>query len=81
MEGKELPIARPRWPGGLEDTCRVSKAESALSDQTSIKMPCGMYVAAPIRAVRAEHLIHAKGIEPSISAPNGVPMYDRVSQR
>jgi hypothetical protein len=65
-----------------EDTCRVSKAESALSDQTSIKMPWGMYVAAlTIRAVRAEHLIHAKGIEPSISAPNGVPMYDRVSQR
>src|SRR4051794_16960512 len=44
-------------------------------------MPCGMYVAAlTIKPVRGEHLIRAKGIEPSISARNGAPMYDRVSQ-
>jgi hypothetical protein len=44
-------------------------------------MLCGMYVAAlTIRAVRAKHLIQAKGSEPSTSAPNGVQMYGRACQ-
>jgi hypothetical protein len=39
------------------------------------------YVAAlTIRAVRAKHRIQAKGSEPSTSARNGVPMYDRACQ-
>ena len=57
------------------------KEERVFTDQTSNKMPCGTYVAAlTIRAVRAKHRIQAKGSEPSTSARNGVPMYDRACQ-
>jgi hypothetical protein len=63
-------------------SCQISNAERVFTDQTSNKTPCGMYVAAlTIRAVRAEHLIQAKGIERSISARNGVLMSDRACQK
>jgi hypothetical protein len=53
----------------------------AFTDQTSSRVRCGTCGAALMtRAVRAGHLIQAKGIGPSISTRNGVPMSARVSQ-
>ena len=80
----EVPVIRSRGlPPHEEDLLSNIKRGKGLHgpDKQQDAMRDVRSGAFTIRAVRAEHLIQAKGIERSISARNGVLMSDRACQK